>query len=133
MKRNILFLLLNFLVLQINGESYSRGLDEGGIVWEDLPTGNHLILPTIIGAVLLFIAYTIIKAKEEKGGNLSFSAYIGLGCGIVGILCMVPLFLWVFSLGTALISSALIIFMVVCAIKFLLSFWEESNNKNQDN
>lgn len=124
MKKYILIGLLSFVgsITNLYSEPNGRGYDPHTPAI-GLPDGNEVLTGLIIAIIAFPIGYAISNAsrKENSSDESMFPGCLGIIFYVGGIIGLLPLIAWVFSILSAVYTIGLILIVIIGIIGFIFS------------
>ena len=88
-----------------------------------LPDGNEVLTGLIIAIIAIPVGYFFLNLGNKENGsddNL-FPGCLGVLFIVGGLVCLLPLVAWIFSILSALYAVGFIIFVVIVILSFIFS------------
>lgn len=123
MKKTLLVILLQLVsVLKIIAEPSGRGYDPDAPDL-GLPGGNEVFTGLIIAVIAIPIGYAILNSgkKESSSDENLFPGCLGVLFIGGGIVCLLPLIAWLFSILSTIVAIGFIIFVIIGIIALIFS------------
>lgn len=123
-KKYILAELLSFIgsITALYAEPSGRGYDPDAPDL-GLPEGNEVLIGLIIAIIAIPIGYTILNAgKRDNTSNESlFPGCLGLIFIGGGLVCLLPLVAWLFSILSAVFAIGFVVVVIIGIITLIFS------------
>lgn len=124
MKKYILTGLLSFIgcITRLYAEPRGRGYDPDAPDL-GLPEGNEVLTGLIIAIIAIPIGYAILNAgkKENTSDESLFPGCLGVIFIGGGLVCLLPLVAWIFSILSAAFAIGFVAFVIIGIIALIFS------------
>jgi hypothetical protein len=123
LRKSLPLLFLEFVsAMKLMAEPSGRGYDPNAPDL-GLPGGNEVFTGLLIAIIAIPIGYIILNSgkRDNSSEDSIFPGCLGVILIGVGIVCLLPMIAWIFSILSAIFTIGIIVVIIIVILAFIFS------------